>query len=282
MPGMTLYLFILTIFSSSCFADKPLIITIDSVKTSYSRETLLHHPALTTLKKISLPGYPGQFFDLQAVPLCSLLKLSAKHDDDLLKIQTFDNYLAHIKLERVYPCDKHRPAIAYIAIEEPGRPWPIIPKLKRSAGTYYLIWQGEGVPQTDWVFGSTAIDLATQSPFSKFLPLMKTPQEIQGLEQFSRKCGNCHSINLTGNLEKGPDLNVPMNPLEYFSEQQLRRYIRNPQSMRYMKNDLMFPFTRALLSDEELDAIIAFLKGMQSHKIASPKSKNPSWREAKW
>lgn len=260
-------LFIMTAISSSCFADTPLIITIDSVKTSYSKEDLLKHPELVTLKQVPLPSYPNQLFDVQAIPLCSLLKSSAKHEGELLKIRTFDNYLAHIKLERVYPCSKDRPSTAWIAIEEPSKPWPMIPKLHRSAGEYYLIWQGDPVTQTDWIFGTSAIELTAQTPFSKFLPFMKTSQEIQGLEQFSNKCGNCHSINLAGNLEKGPDLNYPMNPLEYFSEQQLRRFIRNPQSMRYMKNDLMFPFTTAILSEQELDAIIAFLKVMQPHKI---------------
>ena len=60
-----------------------------------------------------------------------------------------------------------------------------------------------------------------------------------------------------------------MNPMEYFSEKLLRQFIRNPQSVRYMKNDKMFAFTEDKLSNQELDAVIAFLKLMQKHKITS-------------
>lgn len=262
-------LFIMTGISlpAFCLAEKPLVITTDSGKISYSSEDLLNHPERVTLKNIQLSVYKGKVFDVQAIPLCSLLQTVTNPNGKLLKISTFDNYISYIALERIYPCQTIRSAIAYIAIEDPNKPWPVISKLNHSAGEFYLIWQGQAVQQTDWVFGTTAINLTTKNPFSSFLPLIKTKLEAKGLEQFSRKCGNCHSINLVGNLEKGPDLNVPMNPLEYFSEQQLRRYIRNPQSMRIMKNDLMFPFTKAILSDQELNAIIAFLQIMRTHKI---------------
>lgn len=121
------------------------------------------------------------------------------------------------------------------------------------------------------------ISATDQNPFSTLLPANSTGQEAQGLEVFSSKCGVCHSINTVGNLELGPDLNYPMNPTEYFSEELLRKFIRNPQSVRFLKNDKMFPFTKTLLPEEELDAIIAFLKLMRTHKIkALPKHLIPS------
>ncbi|KTC92571.1 MULTISPECIES: c-type cytochrome [Legionella] len=267
MKQTVLLLSLMLAWSSICFAQKPLTININGQETSYTSEALLTNPNLVTIKQAHLPTYPNQSFDLKAIPLCTLLNINNKKVGPILKVQAFDKYISYFNLHRIYPCDKTRASTAYLAIEEPNKPWPIFAKIHRSVGPFYLIWQGEKVPQTDWVFGTESISTTDQNPFSSLLPANSSGQEAQGLEQFSAKCGVCHSINLVGNLELGPDLNFPSNVLEYFSEAQLRKFIRNPQSVRFMKNDKMFPFTEKLLSAEELDAIIAFLKLMQSHKI---------------
>ena len=185
----------------------------------------------------------------------------------ILKIKGWDKYLSYFNLERIYPCDPKKESTAYIAIEEPGKPWPIAAKLKRSAGPFYLIWQGKSVPQTDWVFGAETISITNKNPFSDLLPANSSAQETKGFEQFTSKCAVCHSINLVGNLEFGPDLNYPMNPTEYFSEKILKQFIRNSQSVRHMKYDRMLAFSKDMLSDEELDDLISFLKLMKTHKI---------------
>lgn len=271
---MKFYASFLALILSCCFscgfAEEALRISSGTYTTSYNRERLLKSPKLTTLKQVPLPTYPGQFFDLKAVPLCTLLTINEKNTGTVLKILASDKYLSYINLQRIYPCDKKRSAIAYIAIEESDKPWPLVPKIKHSAGPFYLVWQGAKVEQTDWIFGVMAISVTDKNPFSKLLPMNSTGLEAQGLEIFAGKCGVCHSINLIGNLEIGPDLNVPMNPTEYFSEKHLRQFIRNPQSVRYMKNDKMFAFTKNILSEQELDALIAFLKLMQHHKGSAP------------
>lgn len=269
---LVLSLTFILIFSSACLAQT-LTINVGDQEASYTPETLLANPHLVTFKQLHLPTYPNQSFDVKALPLCSLLNIPNKNMKGVLKIRASDHYISYFNLYRVYPCDEKRVSTAYIAIEEPNKPWPIVAKLKRSAGPFYLIWQGEKVSQTDWIFGAENISITKENPFSALLPLNSTNQEAQGFEQFSNKCGVCHSINLIGNVEMGPDLNFPMNPLEYFSEKHVRKFIRDPQSVRYMKNDKMFAFNEKLLSAEELDAVIAFLKLMKAHKIqAVPKT----------
>jgi mono/diheme cytochrome c family protein len=254
------------LFISTCQAEEQLTISIPGYEKSYSRKALLAHPDLVLIKQVHLPSYPNQSFDLQAIPLCSLLKIN-KDVGSILKIRGWDKYLSYFTLERLYPCDPKRESIAYIAIEEPEKPWPIAAKLKRSAGPFYLIWQGKPVAQTDWVFGPEMISITNRNPFSNLLPVNSSTQETKGLEQFASKCGVCHSINLVGNLEFGPDLNYPMNPTEYFSEKILRQFIRNSQSIRHMKYDKMLAFSEKLLSEEEMDDLISFLKLMKNHKI---------------
>lgn len=249
------------------WAQQSLTINIGDNVTTFTPDILLKNPNLVVIKQAHLPTYPNLSFDLKALPLCNLLNISDKKVGNVLKVRASDKYISYFNLNRVYPCDKTKPSIAYIAIEEPSKPWPIVSKLKRSAGPFYLIWQGKPVPQTDWIFGAEAISTTTQNPLSALLPANSTGQETQGLDVFASKCGVCHSINLVGNLELGPDLNYPMNPTEYFSEELLRKYIRNPQSVRFLKNDKMFPFSEKLLPQDELDAIIAFLKLMRTHKI---------------
>jgi hypothetical protein len=39
-------------------------------------------------------------------------------------------------------------------------------------------------------------------------------------------------MNHQGPSRVGPDLNLPLNPTEYFKESVLPRYIRNPKSIR--------------------------------------------------
>ena len=67
----------------------------------------------------------------------------------------------------------------------------------------------------------------------------------------------------------GPDLNVPMNPTEYFTESALKRLVRDPKSVRDWSAGVMPGFDAGHLSETELDHVIAYLKHMASKKISS-------------
>ena len=70
----------------------------------------------------------------------------------------------------------------------------------------------------------------------------------------------CHSINGEGGTV-GPELNVPRSIVEYRPIEQLKAFIRDPQSFRYSA----MPAHRHL-SDEELDALIAYFRAMSQRK----------------
>jgi cytochrome c1 len=64
----------------------------------------------------------------------------------------------------------------------------------------------------------------------------------------------------------GPDLNVPMNPVEYFQPSALRRYLRDPASVRTWPEQKMPGFGPERLSDADLDAVIAYLVHMAERR----------------
>ncbi len=66
---------------------------------------------------------------------------------------------------------------------------------------------------------------------------------------FVNKCFTCHTMNQAGSASAGPDLNLPMNPTEYFTDAGLRALIREED-----------------LSDEELGLILAYLSHMAGRK----------------
>ncbi|MNP11251.1 hypothetical protein D3C76_1034280 [compost metagenome] len=64
----------------------------------------------------------------------------------------------------------------------------------------------------------------------------------------------------------GPDLNIPFSPTEYLSGDFLRRYIRDPQSLRQWPQAKMPGFDQAVLPDAELDKLVAYLRHMAGRK----------------
>ncbi|CAK0754362.1 hypothetical protein CCP1ISM_5730002 [Azospirillaceae bacterium] len=81
-----------------------------------------------------------------------------------------------------------------------------------------------------------------------------------GQTVYITQCLVCHALDGAGAPTLGPDLNQPMNPLHYMTEAGLRALIRNPQEVRVWPQQQMVGFDPALLSDGELDGVIAYLR----------------------
>ena len=64
----------------------------------------------------------------------------------------------------------------------------------------------------------------------------------------------------------GPDLNRPMNPIEYFRPAALRRYLRDPASVRTWPEQKMPGFAPEQLGEAELDALLAYLEHMAERR----------------
>src|SRR5262249_43188055 len=83
---------------------------------------------------------------------------------------------------------------------------------------------------------------------------------------FVNKCFTCHTMNRAGPASVGPDLNLPMNPTEYFTDSGLRALIRDPRSVRVWPEQRMPGFAEADLSDEGLKLVLAYLIHMAPRK----------------
>jgi len=62
------------------------------------------------------------------------------------------------------------------------------------------------------------------------------------------------------------NLNLPLNPTEYFKESVLPRYIRDPKSIRSWEGSKMPGFGPQAFSDEDIANVVAYLNEMAFEK----------------
>jgi len=206
----------------------------------------------------------------RAVPLATLLP-DIKADDHLQAV-ALDGFAAEMPAA---PLLQDGPARAWLAIEDPATPWPALGKGKPSAGPFYLVWtdpQASGIRPEQWPFQIATIRrlAAVEQRFPALLPdpkLAANDPVRQGFALFQQNCLACHRLNGAGDAQFGPDLNLPHNPTEYFQPAFLRQYIRDPQSLRQWPQARMPGFTESVLNEQELDALLAYLRHMAGRKL---------------
>ncbi|MBF8779670.1 cytochrome c [Pseudomonas fulva] len=205
----------------------------------------------------------------RAVPLAVVLEGASASDH--LQALARDGFAAEMPAG---PLLRDGPARAWLAIEDPLRPWPALGPGKPSAGPFYVVWtqpQAAGIRPEQWPFQIVAIrKLATVAErFPALLPASRLATDDpvrKGFALFQQICLVCHRLNDAGDAQLGPDLNLPHNPTEYFQPGYLRRYIRDPQSLRRWPQGKMPAFPPQVLSDHELDAVLAYLRHMAQRK----------------
>ncbi len=101
--------------------------------------------------------------------------------------------------------------------------------------------------------------LAIEPPDARVLAASPVRQE-QAV--FAAQCLACHKLNGAGDASMGPDLNLPHNPTEYFQPWTLKQFIRDPKSIRAWPAMQMHGFDRSMLSDADIDAMIAYIGHM--------------------
>ena len=165
-------------------------------------------------------------------------------------------------------------AQAWLAVEDPSRPWPALAADKPSAGPFYLVWTDPAaghISPEQWPFQVARIQ-RLEPVAQRFPALLPDPQLAatdpinQGFALFQKNCLACHRLNGTGDSQFGPDLNIPYSPTEYFSGDFLKRYIRDPQSMRRWPQAKMPGFNNNVLPDQELDLLLGYLRHMAGRK----------------
>jgi mono/diheme cytochrome c family protein len=206
----------------------------------------------------------------RAVPLLALLPgLSPQAH---LQFVASDGFVAEIPAAVLL---NRQGAQAWLAVEDPARPWPAPAENAKGAGPFYLVWthpRRAGISPEQWPYQLASIRAlaGTDARFPAIVPGADADAEARhGFDVFKRTCFACHTMNGEGDAQLGPDLNLPYNPTEYLRADLLRGFIRDPQSLRRWPAAKMQGFpTQAALSDADLDAVLAYLRYMAKHKVS--------------
>ncbi|MGE8187928.1 c-type cytochrome [Pseudomonas sp. NPDC086278] len=230
---------------------------------------LLKHPQLQTITVKDDVSY-NRDMSYQAVPLAALL--TGIKPEDHLQALALDGFAAELAAA---PLLNTQGARAWLAIEDPGKPWPALSAGKPSAGPFYLVWvdpQAGNISSEQWPFQVASIK--RMAPVAERFPALLPDSALKaddpvnlGFASFQRNCLACHRLNGAGDAQFGPDLNIPFNPTEYFGADFLKRYIRDPQSLRQWPQAKMPGFSAEVLPDGDLDLLVGYLKHMAGRKV---------------
>ncbi len=236
----------------------------------YSTAELLASPAARSLEIPADVAYqrPMRY---RGVPLAALLDGVTAQDH--LQAVADDGFAAELPAAPLLATTGAR---AWLAVEEPGQPWPALGKAGKSAGPFYLVWTDPALGRIgpeQWPY--RVVKLRVLAPVAERFPALRPDPALaaddpvnRGFALFQKHCLACHRLNGQGDAAFGPDLNLPYNPTEYLRADLLRRYIRDPQALRRWPQARMPGFAEAALSEAELDQLLAYLRHMAGRKAA--------------
>lgn len=241
---------------------------LGSKTRQWSTQQLLAHPQAQDIDIPADVSYkrPMRY---RAVPVALLLE--GVSDQDHLQAVALDGFAAEMPAG---PLLQKGPARAWLAVEDPSAPWPTLGNGKPGAGPFYLVWtdpQRSGIRPEQWPFQVATLRKLepVEERFPMLLPdptLPASAPERLGFSLFQQNCMACHRLNGGGDAQVGPDLNLPHSPVEYFQPTMLRQLIRAPQSLRHWPQGKMPAFTESILNDQELDALLAYLRHMADRR----------------
>lgn len=256
-------------------ADPSLVVEDLSERRLFRRSDLLRHPHLEEVQVDHDPAYGGQPRTYLALALWSLFKNASIEASSTVLFTCEDGFSAPIGASRLLN-QNSKQAVAYLAIENPKNPWPILKANSfKTAGPFYIIWknpQRSGIKPEEWPFQVTQLILKPpiKEQYPNLFPapsVAKTSSVQKGFGLFLQNCFSCHRLNGEGTSELGPDLNIPFNPTEYMTTQSLVTLIRNPQELRRWPQSKMSVFPKSVLSDQEIENILSYLRHMRTRKI---------------
>ncbi len=235
---------------------------------TWHTDELLKLPQVRTLRIRQDVSYKRDM-TYRAVPFKVLLPgVSA---DDHLQAVALDGFAAELAAGPLLNTGKPQ---AWLAIEDPAHPWPPLAAGKPSAGPFYLVWTDPAagpISPEQWPFQVRRIrklsSVAERFPAMVPDPALKPDDPVnQGFALFQKNCLACHRLNGQGDAQFGPDLNIPFSPTEYFADGFLKRYIRDPQSLRQWPQAKMPGFSAQVLPDGDLDLLVGYLKHMAERR----------------
>ena len=237
----------------------------------YSSAALLAHPASRELEIPADVAYKRPMH-YRALPLAELLT-GVKAEDHLQAVAD-DGFAAELPAA---PLLASQGARAWLAVEDPTKPWPALGKAGKSAGPFYLVWtdpEAAQIGSEQWPY--RMVRLRVLAPVAERFPALRPDPALAaddpvnlGFAQFQKNCLACHRLNGQGDAAFGPDLNLPYNPTEYFRADLLRRYVRDPQALRHWPQARMPGFAETALSEAQLDQLLAYLRHMAGRKATA-------------
>jgi mono/diheme cytochrome c family protein len=263
---IAIFLILLLAACQGARAQETLTVSGPGGTRQFTRGELLADPRV---RNITLQRDPvlGRTMTYRAVPAAALLRAAGATAEDYVQARAVDNFSVAIPARLLMSAD------ALVAIEDPARPWP---KHVKGAGTYdlgpyYLVWpQGQKVSSEYWAYRLAAL-VVVDNPTRRW-PQLAVGADIpadspirSGLDRFVEVCLACHRFAGAGEGTQGPDLGKPMNPVDYFRPEMLRKLLRDPQSVRTWPDRRMPGFSPETLSDGDIDAIVAWLAYKAGH-----------------
>lgn len=264
----TLILFGALLLSTPLFAAQ-LNLELGAGSRTWQTEELLKHPQVQTITITNDVSYKRDM-NYRAVPMAALL--TGIKPEDHLQAVALDGFAAEMPAA---PLLNTKGSQAWLAIEDPAKPWPPLAEDKPSAGPFYLVWtdpQTGNISPEQWPFQVAGIKrlapVAERFPALLPDPALKADDPVnKGFALFQKNCLACHRLNGAGDAQFGPDLNIPFSPTEYFGADFLKRYIRDPQSLRQWPQAKMPGFTAQVLPDGDLERLVGYLKHMAGRKV---------------
>jgi mono/diheme cytochrome c family protein len=269
---MTLYLAFLV---SPCASAEPVLeVAINGEVRHFARDALLARPEVTSVEIAHDVSY-GKTMRYRAIPLAMLLPGLSASIDSMLETVAIDGFAAQLPLDLVTNTDLAK-AVAWLAIEPDNARWPPLPGKTASAGPFYIVWTGRTaatIRSEQWPYQVAKLETqpspATRWPALGVDPTLPATHSVRaGQALFVTQCLPCHTLNGAGSSTVGPDMNKPMNPTKYLTQDGLRAIIRDPSSVRNWPGLLMPGFTADKMSDREIDLVIEYL----AHMAARPPS----------
>jgi mono/diheme cytochrome c family protein len=256
----------------SCAAqadERVLALSIGPESRRFTAAQLLGRPDAAELTIPADVSY-GRPMKYRAVPLLALVSVGPAFDT--IESRAADGFVSQIPLALVEKGVRGG-AKAWIAIEDPAVPWPLLPGKKASAGPCYLVWENperSAIGSEQWPYQLASLT-AVESPAHRWpqivvdASLAADAPERRGQAVFTTQCMPCHRMKGAGVADVGPDLGQPMNPIQYLTPKGLRSLIRNPKTVRTWPQQQMPGFDETMLREADLDALIAYLGYMARH-----------------
>lgn len=239
-----------------------------------SREQLLAKKTYA-LHMTNSRAYLGVDMDYTAVRICDLLRSYHVRPAQIIELVSADNFYASVPAALLTSCQPGR-AVAYIAIEMPNKPWPRLtynnPDALQpdhgSAGPLAVVWEHPDknyISNEYWAWKIVGINIL---PGENKADVIAEPQDVKqhirnGYHAYVSRCSGCHTMNRIGRAKIGPDLNYPESALKHFEDDAtVKRFIRDPQSVRKKPNDRMSGTSEQFLSNHDLDDLLAYMRFM--------------------